>query len=137
MRIHALLLCLLSVPLSAQQTPPEPAVPDQPAPVPAPGGETAPADAGPVLTPIGDFATVMLPSGWQYLPGKDGQEFLHSLGNPLNPNVVGVAIDREHEIFVVYFYNDEGHVKDDDVAKLDYAAILKDMQVDARESNKQ
>src|SRR5262245_33966368 len=132
-RIHALLLAVLTFPLAAQQTPPPP-LPDKPDA--APSGEAA-EPAAPVRTAIGNFATVALPEGWRYLPGKKGQDFLTGFGNPPNPNVVGVAVHAEHQFFVVYFYNDEGHVKDDDVANLDFDAMLRDMQAGAREGNKE
>jgi uncharacterized membrane-anchored protein len=88
-------------------------------------------------TKIGDLATVAFPEGWSYLPGKEGQDWLVQRGNRRDPDVLGVARCDAKRIFVVYFYEGNGHVKDDDFDSLESDALLKQMQEGTKQENEE
>jgi uncharacterized membrane-anchored protein len=93
---------------------------------------------------IGDqLATIKLPDGYRYLQSPDARFIVEQVwGNPPSPDVLGMVVppdvepDTEEGWAIIASYdNADGHVKDDDAAKLDYADLLKQMQDGAREEN--
>jgi uncharacterized membrane-anchored protein len=132
--------CLLTTFLTAQnepsgQAPAEPSAPSAPK---AQEGDPAPlstkaalAKYSPIegVAKLGKVAELKLPDGWVWLNGADGRRFLTDCGNLPGPAPLGVAMPAdflEANIFAVYTYSDEGHVKDDESP--DYDALLRDMQ---------
>ncbi len=91
--------------------------------------------------PIGDgIAHVNVPPTFKYLNPKDSSKYLTILGNPPS-NVLGILFPEKSELlsdngwFVVLDYEKEGHVKDDDAAKIDYSELLNTMKEQSVESN--
>lgn len=87
-------------------------------------------------------AQVKLADGFRYLNPKDSEKYLTLLGNPPS-KVLGILFPKEGDLlasggwFVVLDYEQEGHVKDDDAAKIDYSDLLKTMQEQSTEINKE
>jgi uncharacterized membrane-anchored protein len=143
-----LVSCLLATFLSAQNepsgrspggtTPPAPTEPtaaQEPKPEPervAPRStKEALAEYSPVegIAKLGKVAELKLPEGWVWLHGADGRRFLTDCGNRPGPATLGVAMPADFvdsNVFAVYSYSDEGHVKDDESP--DYDALLRDMK---------
>jgi uncharacterized membrane-anchored protein len=89
------------------------------------------------------LATLKVPDGLEFLDGQDAQTVLVKLwGNPpmaplgllMPANTSPLSPDSWA---VIITYEEEGYVKDKDAEKIDYADLLKQMQKDAREANKQ
>jgi uncharacterized membrane-anchored protein len=139
----AVAFSLLSVCAPAQEGTAPPQDP-KPAPVQEPTAEPTPAEAAARFlaqfrpetgtVKIGDYGTVALAEGWQWLAGRNGQRFLVELGNFNDPSVRGVALPPDYAetmVFAVYSHSDEGHVDD---AEPDYAELLQSMK-DGEEAN--
>jgi uncharacterized membrane-anchored protein len=88
-------------------------------------------------------ATLTLTPEFRYLDAKDAQKVLSQLwGNPPDSDVLGMLVptaaplsDPKNSWAVVITYKDDGHVADDEAAKIDYDKMLKDMQEGTHEAN--
>ncbi|MEP6897972.1 MAG: DUF2167 domain-containing protein [Rhodanobacter sp.] len=89
-------------------------------------------------------ATLQIAPGYSFLPPADAQRVLTELWhNPPDPAVLGMILPStdphvlldERNWAVVVTYTEEGYVSDADAAKIDYSAMLKDMQKGNQESN--
>ena len=88
-------------------------------------------------------AHLHLQPGFRYLDQTDARKVLEDLwGNPPDEDVLGMLVpdsaglDSEHSWAVVVTYsNEDGHVADEDAAKVDYTAVLKDMQASIHDGN--
>jgi uncharacterized membrane-anchored protein len=90
------------------------------------------------------LATVRVPDGLRFLNGSDAQTVLVKLwGNPPMSEPLGLLMPASagplnpEAWAVIVTYEEEGYVKDQDAEKIDYADLLKQMQKDAREANKE
>ena len=93
--------------------------------------------------PVGNgIAKLNVPATFKYLNAKDSAKYLRLLGNPPS-EVLGILFPAESDLvssstwFTVLEYAPEGHVKDDDAAKIDYAKLLADMKESSKETNEQ
>jgi uncharacterized membrane-anchored protein len=88
-------------------------------------------------------AAIDLPEGWACLQAKDARRVAEELwGNPPDSDVLGFLDPPSDDGLrltagygILLMFNEEGFVEDDDAAGMDYASLLRDMQVGARESN--
>ena len=93
------------------------------------------------VTIQGGFATLDLPAGYRFLGPKPAQGVLeHDWGNPPDEDVLGMifppgATIRHNPYAVVISYSDDGYVKDDEAATIDYAQLLAKMQQDIIDAN--
>jgi uncharacterized membrane-anchored protein len=90
------------------------------------------------------LATLKVPDGVQFLNGRDAHRVLVTLwGNPPMPDPLGLLMPANASPLdpgswaVIITYEEEGYVKDKDAEKIDYADLLKQMQKDARDANKE
>ena len=90
------------------------------------------------------LATLKVPDGIEFLNGRDAHTVLVTLwGNPPMPDPLGLLMPvnvgplNPESWAVIITYEEEGYVKDKDAEKIDYADLLKQMQKDTREANKQ
>ena len=97
---------------------------------------------GEVAVPGAD-ARFRLGSGFRYLEAADARKVLEQLwGNPPDESVLGMVVPEGRGVLaddgwaVVVTYSDEGHVSDEDAAKIDYDELLADMQEGTEEENK-
>lgn len=93
--------------------------------------------------PIGNgIAKLNVPASFKYLNPEDSAKYLQLLGNPPS-EVLGMLFPAEGDLvssnnwFTVLDYAPEGHVKDDDAAKIDYDKLLADMKESSKEDNEQ
>jgi len=88
-------------------------------------------------------AHLHLQPGFRYLDQTDARKVLEDFwGNPPDEDVLGMLVpdnaglDSEHSWAVVLTYsNEDGHVSDEDAAKIDYNQTLKDMQEAIHDAN--
>jgi uncharacterized membrane-anchored protein len=90
----------------------------------------------------GAGATLHVRPGFQYLDSADARKVLEQYwGNPPDESVLGLLVpddarlDSEHSWAVVVTYSDEGHIADEDAAKVDYEQVMKDMKEASAEEN--
>jgi len=96
-------------------------------------------------TVIGDgLAKISVPEQFRYLDPKDTSVVLSDLwGNPRDSGLLGALVPTgfdplgDENWLVVISFDEDGYVKDDDAAKIDYAKMLKEMQASTRESSEQ
>jgi len=95
--------------------------------------------------PLGDhLATLRLPESLQYLDPQDTRTVLSTLwGNPpeQSSSTLGMIVPKGVNLLsneawaVVITYDEDGHVKDDDANKINYADLLKQMQDSTRQAS--
>jgi uncharacterized membrane-anchored protein len=123
-------LCLLAGPLAAQD--------DQ---------QSSPFDAipwqhGPVAGDLGTEARVQVPEGCLFTGSVGTGQFLELTQNPPGGNERGTVLcgmngeDPSAVWFVIFSYENIGHVKDDERDKLDAEAILKSLREGNDQGNK-
>ncbi|WP_338846558.1 DUF2167 domain-containing protein [Massilia sp. W12] len=92
----------------------------------------------------GGKASLNLPPEFRYLSPADAEKVLtQAWGNPPGNPTLGMIFPADvspldpNSWGVVITYQNDGHVKDDDAEKIDYAQLLKDMQEGIQEENKE
>ncbi|MGC1331459.1 DUF2167 domain-containing protein, partial [Pseudomonas sp.] len=88
----------------------------------------------------GDIATLKLNNDFYYLSPDDTERVLNiGWGNPPGIKTLGMIVPTatnplsEKGWGVIVSYKEDGHISDDDAAKIDYGQVLKDMQADDEE----
>ncbi len=109
------------------------------------GGDAAPLQLDYVtgtVTVGDDLATIQLPQGYHYLRAEGARYVLEDLwGNPPDTGVLGmiapvdVAVDQDGGWAIFVSYEKDGHVDDEDAAKIDYEELLESMQADTEANN--
>lgn len=96
------------------------------------------------ITLRGGIAKIKLPETFSYLDPKDSETVLGKIwGNPHTDGTLGMITPKDFNPLadeswaVVLTFTEDGYVKDDDAAKIDYAALLKQMQEGTAEANKE
>ncbi|MFL1500498.1 DUF2167 domain-containing protein [Pseudomonas sp. S191] len=131
------------------------AIPALAAPTPVPEEASAPAETaehllaslkqktGTVTLPSG-IATLKLNNEFYYLDPADTERLLtDGWGNPPGFKTLGMIVPKavsplsERGWGVIVSYKADGHVSDEDAAKIDYAELLQQMQEEDEEDNKQ
>lgn len=98
---------------------------------------------GKITLPNG-IAIVDLPTNFRYLSPADSEKLLvEAWGNPPGNKTLGMIIPTETSPLsdagwgVVITYTEDGHVKDEDADKIDYASLLEDMKKEAEAANEE
>jgi uncharacterized membrane-anchored protein len=130
----AVLLALLALPLSA----------------PAQEKDTAPKvkidwQDGPTVGKLGDLAEIKVPVGYRFAGADGTRKFLELTQNPPSGAELGVLIPEREQgneqagefWFVIFEFREIGYVKDDDRDKLNADALLKELQANTEEGNKE
>ncbi|KAF0863858.1 DUF2167 domain-containing protein [Pseudomonas sp. LD120] len=92
----------------------------------------------------GDIASLDLSNEFYYLNPKDTETLLtEGWGNPPGFSTLGMIVPSAVSPLsaegwgVIISYKNDGHISDDDAAKIDYQALLKQMKEEDKEDNKQ
>ncbi len=91
---------------------------------------------------LGDKATFTIPSGFKFLKSESAEYVLSDVwGNP-QAKSLGLIVPKDQSVYygawaVDVYYEDEGHIKDDDAKDIDYSDLLKTMQDESVEANKE
>ncbi len=87
-------------------------------------------------------ATLSLPAGFRYLDPEDTERVLvNAWGNPSGSGTLGMIVPPGMGVTdsaswaVIVSFDEDGYVKDDEAAKINYDDLLKEMQGDTKESN--
>lgn len=98
---------------------------------------------GDITLPSG-IATLQLNDDFYYLSPADTERLLtEGWGNPPGHKTLGMIIPKaisplaDNGWGVIVSYKNDGHISDDDAAKINYADLLKQMQADDEENNKE
>ena len=85
-----------------------------------------------------------MPSGFRYLDPTDASTVLSKIwGNPPNANTLGLLVPADLSVAspdgwaVIITYDEDGYVKDDEAAKMDYDKLLKQMQEGTNQGNEE
>lgn len=92
----------------------------------------------------GGIATLNLNDDFYYLTPDDTERLLvQGWGNPPGHKTLGMIIPQATSPMshggwgVLVSYNDDGHISDEDAAKIDYTELLKQMQDEDEDANKE
>jgi uncharacterized membrane-anchored protein len=93
---------------------------------------------GPKAVDLGSVAQLNLPAGYVFLNASDTRTLQEAMGNVPDGTEVGLVAPAsdDESWFVVFDYNDVGHVKDDEKDSIDANAILKGIKEGTEEANK-
>ena len=89
------------------------------------------------------LATLNLPPTFRYLDPKETEVVLTTWGNPPGNATLGMLVPAGTSVFapeswaVVIQYDEDGHVDDADAGSINYPKLLKDMQQQTRDENKE
>lgn len=88
------------------------------------------------------LATLNLPAGYRYLGPEDASSVLEAWGNPPDSKTLGMLFPADMGPFsegswaVVITYDEDGYVKDDEAAKINYTKLLGEMRESIAAENK-
>jgi uncharacterized membrane-anchored protein len=92
----------------------------------------------------GGLAKIHVPEEFRYLDPKDAETVLSRLwGNPPNSHTLGMLVPAKISLAsqeawaVIISYDEDGYVKDDDAATINYDKLLKEMKEGTKEASKQ
>lgn len=92
----------------------------------------------------GGIAKATLPAGLRYLDAADTRTVLTKLwGNPTGPDTLGMIVPKGFDPLaadgwaVVITYEEDGYVKDDDAATIDYTKLLAEMKEGVAAANEE
>ena len=86
---------------------------------------------GPADVPLSDQATLKLPEGYTYFPGKETGRLLRAMGNRVTEDPLGMVVPgdgNEGQWFVVMQYDGSGYVKDDDAKEWNAEELLQSIR---------
>src|SRR5437899_840933 len=93
------------------------------------------------VTLRGGLATLDLPADFRYLDAQETDVVLRAWGNPAGHETLGMLVPAGVRVLapegwgVIISFGEDGYVKDDDAAKIDYHDLLTNMQQATREAN--
>lgn len=90
-----------------------------------------------------DLARLQVPENMRFLKGHDAATVLVQIwGNPPSAEPLGMLVPSGCDLLadcwaVIISYEEDGYVKDDDAAKINYSELLTEMQKGIRAENKE
>src|SRR5712664_4694965 len=98
----------------------------------------------PTVGKLGSLAEIKVPEGYRFAGADGTRKFLELTQNPPSGNELGVLIPERKENdpsngfwFVIFEFHEIGYVKDDDRDKLNADNLLKELQTNTEEGNKE
>ncbi|MDF9621080.1 DUF2167 domain-containing protein [Pseudomonas entomophila] len=142
--LAAVLLCATTLPAIAASTPASaPTASEQPHQTAEQWLATLKQQHGNITLP-GGIASLQLNNEFYYLSPNDAERLLtEGWGNPPGFKTLGMIIPTavnplaDNGWGVIISYKNDGHISDDDAAKIDYADLLEQMKADDEEDNKE
>lgn len=142
--LAAVLLCATTLPAIAASTPASaPTASEQPHQTAEQWLATLKQQHGNITLP-GGIASLQLNNEFYYLSPDDTERLLtEGWGNPPGFKTLGMIIPTavnplaDNGWGVIISYKNDGHISDDDAAKIDYADLLEQMKADDEEDNKE
>jgi uncharacterized membrane-anchored protein len=109
----------------------------QPAPPAEDHGPSVHWIQGPATGELGSIATVTVPEKFMFAGPEDTKKLMEAMQNPTSGDEMGFIAPEGGAWFIVFEYDDSGHVADDEKTKLDADEILKTMREGQKEGNKE
>ncbi|UTL93133.1 DUF2167 domain-containing protein [Pseudomonas fluorescens] len=142
--LAAVLLCATTLPAIAASTPASaPTTSEQPHQTVEQWLATLKPQHGTITLPSG-IASLQLNNEFYYLSPADTERLLtEGWGNPPGFKTLGMIIPTavnplaDNGWGVIISYKNDGHISDDDAAKIDYAELLEQMKAEDEEENKE
>lgn len=142
--LAAVLLCATTLPAIAASTPASaPTTSEQPQQTAEQWLATLKPQHGTITLPSG-IASLQLNNEFYYLSPADTERLLtEGWGNPPGFKTLGMIIPTavnplaDNGWGVIISYKNDGHISDDDAAKIDYAELLEQMKAEDEEDNKE
>lgn len=142
--VAAVLLCATTLPAMAASTPaPAPIASEQPQQTAEQWLATLKPQHGNITLPSG-IASLKLNNEFYYLSPEDTERLLtEAWGNPPGFKTLGMIVPTavsplaDNGWGVIISYKNDGHISDDDAAKIDYADLLKQMKAEDVEDNQE
>ncbi|MGO0633338.1 DUF2167 domain-containing protein [Pseudomonas sp. SAR267] len=142
--LAAVLLCATTLPAIAASTPASaPTTSEQPQQTAEQWLATLKPQHGNITLPSG-IASLQLNNEFYYLSPADTERLLtEGWGNPPGFKTLGMIIPTavnplaDNGWGVIISYKNDGHISDDDAAKIDYAELLEQMKAEDEEDNKE
>ncbi|AXQ47766.1 MULTISPECIES: DUF2167 domain-containing protein [Pseudomonas] len=142
--LAAVLLCATTLPAIAASTPASaPSTSEQPHQTAEQWLATLKPQHGNITLPSG-IASLQLNNEFYYLSPADTERLLtEGWGNPPGFKTLGMIIPTavnplaDNGWGVIISYKNDGHISDDDAAKIDYAELLEQMKAEDEEDNKE
>src|SRR5690349_8532546 len=90
---------------------------------------------GPAKAKLKDVAQVEVPEGYVFVDGNGLRTLLKRAGEPTSGNELGLLRPTNHSWSVIFEFNAEGYVKDDDKNSLNADKILAEIKAANAEAN--
>ena len=92
---------------------------------------------GPSVGQLGINAEVKIPEGYIFANARDTRTLMEATKNPISNTELGFVARANEDWFVVFEFDDDGYVKDDEKTTLDADALLKSIKEGTEEANKE
>lgn len=94
---------------------------------------------GPCVGRLGSLAEIQVPAGMVFTGREGTKKWMENTHNLANDDMLGVIapITEDQKWWVIFEYNEVGHVPDEEKDKLDASAILKSVREGTAEANKE
>lgn len=92
---------------------------------------------GPSTGELSNRAEVRVPSGFLFAGADDTRKLMEIMENPVSGEEVGFLGPENLDWFIVFEYEDSGHVKDDEKDSLDATAMLESIREGTKQSNEE
>jgi len=92
---------------------------------------------GPAVGQLGINAEVKVPEGYIFANARDTRTLMEATKNPVSNSELGFIARSDEDWFVVFEFDDDGYVKDDEKTSLDADAILESIKKGTEEGNKE
>jgi len=94
---------------------------------------------GPFTAKLADFAEIKVPEGYEFADGDGARKYLENTGNPPGTTEVGIitpiADDKDNDWWILFDFDQDGYVNDDEKGSINASAILDDLKKDTEADN--
>jgi uncharacterized membrane-anchored protein len=90
---------------------------------------------GPLTGRLGDIAEIKVPEGYRFTDKSGTEKLLQMTQNIPSGHELGAIMPDNEDWFMIFEFDDDGYVKDDEGGKLDAGAILKNLKEGTDEAN--
>jgi uncharacterized membrane-anchored protein len=84
---------------------------------------------------LGDKAEIAIPQGYRFTAGDGTRKLMEMYGNPPTRRELGMLTTEGFGPWIIFSYDDAGHVKDDEKDKIDADALLQTKREQVAASN--
>jgi uncharacterized membrane-anchored protein len=92
---------------------------------------------GPTTGKLGDIGEIQVPKGYRFADKAGAIKLLQLTHNVPSGGELGALVSEDADWFMLFEFNEDGYVKDDEQGKLDADAILKSLKEGTDEGNEE